>query len=83
MAASTGEERFEDQLERLEGVVRRLEDDSVGLEEALDLFERGMELARRCRTRLEAVEQRVERLLSEAEGADGAGPTAPEEIDLT
>jgi len=57
------DERFEDQLERLEDIVGRLEDDSVGLEEALDLFEQGMGLAGRCRSRLERVEQRVSKLL--------------------
>ncbi len=65
-------ERFEEQLARLEEIVGRLEDDSVGLEEALDLFEKGMELARSCRGRLEAVEQRVERLLAAAEGDEPA-----------
>jgi exodeoxyribonuclease VII small subunit len=56
-------ERFEDQLAKLEEIVARLEDESVGLEEALDLFEGGMELARGCKTRLEEVEQRVTQLL--------------------
>jgi len=53
-------ERFEDQLAKLEEIVARLEDESVGLEEALDLFEGGMNLARSCKTRLEEVEQRNE-----------------------
>jgi len=57
--------RFEDQLEELEKIVARLEDESVGLEEALGLFEGGMELARRCRERLEEVEQRVTQLLED------------------
>ena len=57
------DDRFEDQLERLEDIVGRLEDDSVGLEEALDLFEQGMGLAGKCRSRLERVEQRVSKLL--------------------
>jgi exodeoxyribonuclease VII small subunit len=61
------EQRFEDQLAQLEEVVARLEDESVGLEEALGLFENGMELARRCRERLEAVEQRVTQLLEDEE----------------
>jgi len=58
-------ERFEDQLENLEKIVARLEDESVGLEEALGLFEDGMELARSCRARLEEVEQRVTQLLED------------------
>ena len=62
-----GGDRFEDQLAKLEEIVSRLEDESVGLEEALGLFENGMDLARRCRARLEEVEQRVSQLL-EADG---------------
>ncbi len=58
-------ERFEDQLEKLEKIVSRLEDESVGLEEALGLFEGGMELARSCRARLEEVEARVTQLLED------------------
>ena len=58
-------ERFEDQLAKLEEIVAELEDESVGLEQALDLFEGGMELARSCRMRLEEVEQRVTQLLED------------------
>ena len=63
------DDRFEDQLAKLEDIVGKLEDESVGLEEALGLFENGMELARSCRARLEEVEQRVTQLL-ETETAD-------------
>ncbi len=69
-------ETFEEALAQLEEVVAKLEDDSVGLEEAIKLFERGVKLARRCRTQLEGVERRVEHLLAEA--AEGEEPdTAP------
>ena len=71
-------ERFEDQLARLEEIVGRLEDESVGLEEALGLFEQGMELASSCRSRLEQVEQRVARLLEERD-PDGE---ATEELEV-
>ncbi len=64
------DDRFEDQLARLEEIVDRLEDESVGLEEALGLFENGMDLARRCRARLEEVEQRVTQLLETEIGED-------------
>jgi exodeoxyribonuclease VII small subunit len=64
------EERFEDQLAKLEEIVAHLEDESVGLEEALGLFEGGMELAKRCRSRLEEVEQRVSQLLENEEAVD-------------
>jgi len=64
-------ETFEEALSQLEDVVAKLEDESVGLEDALKLFERGVKLAKRCRTQLESVEKRVEQLLAEA------GETAP------
>jgi exodeoxyribonuclease VII small subunit len=63
-------ETFEDALTQLEDVVAKLEDESVGLEEALKLFEKGVKLARRCRTQLQAVEGRVEQLLAEAADAE-------------
>jgi exodeoxyribonuclease VII small subunit len=65
-------ERFEDQLAKLEEIVAKLEDESVGLEQALDLFEGGMELARSCRTRLEEVEQRVTQLLESEDNEEEA-----------
>ena len=72
-------ERFEDQLARLETIVERLEDESVGLEEALELFERGMELARSCRARLESVEARVQRLLDSDDGTTATQPLDADE----
>lgn len=78
--AEPGEERFEEQLARLEQIVARLEDEGVGLEEALGLFEQGMALSRSCRRRLEAVEQRVSQLL---DGDRGEGATAPLEVETS
>jgi len=72
------EQRFEDQLGRLEEIVARLEDEGVGLEESLDLFEQGMTLVKSCRERLEQVEQRVAKLLE----SDQVPPeTAELEVD--
>ena len=64
------DDRFEDQLAKLEEIVDRLEDESVGLEEALGLFENGMDLARRCRARLEEVELKVTQLLETENGEE-------------
>jgi exodeoxyribonuclease VII small subunit len=69
-------ERFEDQLAKLEEIVAELEDESVGLEQALDLFEGGMELARSCRMRLEEVEQRVTQLLEDEDDEEAADEEA-------
>jgi exodeoxyribonuclease VII small subunit len=72
-------QRFEDQLARLEDIVARLEDEAVGLEESLELFEKGMELVKSCRARLEAVEQRVAKLMETEEG----DATEPLEVEIS
>lgn len=50
---------FEDALAQLEARVRKLESGDVGLEEALALFEQGVELARTCQDHLEEAKERV------------------------
>jgi exodeoxyribonuclease VII small subunit len=50
---------FDELIGELEQVVRRLESGQQPLEEALDLFERGIELTRDCHERLDAKDRRV------------------------
>ena len=50
---------FEDALEELEAIVERMEDGEPSLEESLKLFERGMDLTRRCQKALDDAEQRI------------------------
>lgn len=61
---------FEQALTELEQRVRRLESGEVSLEEALRLFEEGVELARTCHEQLEAAEQRVSALVHGAHGVE-------------
>ena len=51
---------FEQALAELEAVVERLERGDLPLEEALNVFERGVELTRHCQSALKAAQQRVE-----------------------
>lgn len=53
---------FEEVLAALEARVQKLEAGEVPLEEALRLYEEGVELAARCHERLEAAENRVVQL---------------------
>ena len=53
---------FEDALEELEAIVEKMEDGEPSLEESLKLFERGMDLTRRCQTALDDAEQRIRTL---------------------
>jgi exodeoxyribonuclease VII small subunit len=64
-----GEPRFEDALTELEGVVRRLEQGELPLEDSLAAFERGMALVKQLSTRLETIERRVEVLLKQDDGS--------------
>jgi len=62
------EEGFDHVLERLRGVVDKLEHGTVTLEEALRTFEEGVALARRGHAILDAAEKRVELLVRGPEG---------------
>ena len=53
---------FEDALEELEAIVEKMEDGEPSLEESLKLFERGMDLTRRCQAALDDAEQRIRTL---------------------
>ena len=59
---------FERSLARLEEIVRRLENANLTLEDAMKLFEEGVELSRACQKQLEEAEGRVEVLLKKANG---------------
>lgn len=59
----TGEElSFEGAYNRLEDMVRRLEEGGLSLSEATHLFEEGMHLARICNELLTSAEMRITRL---------------------
>lgn len=74
-------ESFERNLERLDAIVRQLEDADLSLEKALQLYEEGMKLSEVCHKQLEEAEGRVEILIKKAGGKVVAEPFAPEESD--
>lgn len=57
--------RFEDCLQRLEQIVDELEKGNVPLEQALKLFDEGVQLSATCRKELEEAEGKVEILLKQ------------------
>lgn len=59
---------FEQNLRRLEEIVRAMERGDVALEESLKLFQEGTELVRSCGKLLDDAEQQVKLVLS---GSDG------------
>ncbi len=72
---------FEKNLERLDTIVRELEDADLALEKALQLYEEGMKLSEVCHKQLEEAEGRVEILMKKAGGKVVAEPFEPEESE--
>jgi exodeoxyribonuclease VII small subunit len=62
-AAAEPDIDFEKSLAELEGIVARLEQGDLSLEDSLKQFERGIELTRQCQTALGRAEQKVEILM--------------------
>lgn len=68
---------FEAGLERLEQIVKQLEQGDLALEESLELFEEGMKLSGLCRQQLEEAECKVELLVKKGDGKMTAEPFSP------
>ncbi|MHB8139590.1 MAG: exodeoxyribonuclease VII small subunit [Smithellaceae bacterium] len=56
-------EKFEDALEKLENIVRVMEQGEMPLDSALKSFEEGIRLIRFCSAKLDETQRRVEQLL--------------------
>jgi exodeoxyribonuclease VII small subunit len=69
---------FEHSLARLEEIVRKLESANLSLDEAMKLFEEGVQLSRDCQKHLEQAEGKVEILLKKAGGELAVVPFDPE-----
>jgi exodeoxyribonuclease VII small subunit len=62
------EQKFEEAFQKLETIVKKLEDGNLSLEESLKAFEEGVRLSRFCFRKLDEVEKKVEVLLKESDG---------------
>ncbi len=68
---------FQEEVERLEAIVRQLEDEDVDLDRALVLFEDGVKRLKSARALLAEAEVTVKRVIAEADGT-----VAEEPLDL-
>lgn len=68
---------FEEALQQLQGVVEALESGTLGLEDSLGQFEKGIRLLKTCNDVLEQAEQRIEILT----GVDAEGNPTTEPFD--
>ncbi|HKT13363.1 MAG TPA: exodeoxyribonuclease VII small subunit [Terriglobia bacterium] len=72
-------ETFEKNIEKLDAIVRQLEDADLPLEKALQIYEEGMRLSEVCQKQLQEAEGRIQVLMKRAGGKIVAEPFAPEE----
>ena len=59
---------FEEQLTALEGVVEKLEQGDLPLDESVRLFEEGLKLSNACKSELEAAEGTIQVLVEQGSG---------------
>ena len=59
---------FEENMQRLEQIVRAMERGDVALEESLNLFREGTELVKSCGKLLDEAELQVKKVLTDASG---------------
>jgi exodeoxyribonuclease VII small subunit len=69
---------FEEALQELEQIVKRLESGSGKLSEAITAYERGALLKRHCEAKLREAQARVDKIVI---GADGGTTTEPASLD--
>ncbi len=60
---------FEENLQRLEAIVRAMERGDVALEESLKLFQEGTELVRQCGKLLDDAQLQVKKVMTAADGS--------------
>ncbi len=60
---------FEENLQRLEAIVRAMERGDVALEESLKLFQEGTELVRQCGKLLDDAQLQVKKVMTAPDGS--------------
>ena len=80
MPKKTKSQSFEENLTRLEEIVKQLEDGSVPLEESMKLFQEGAALAASCNELLDKAEQEIVKLTKGPEGTVVEVPFEHEEL---
>ena len=81
MSRKSGEFSFEKALAELEGLVEKMEQGELGLEESLKHLERGIALTRACQKALVEAEQKVQLLTSGRDGPELAPFSAEDDSE--
>ena len=62
---SKEKQSFEEMMQELENIVQKLDNETISLQESLDLYQRGMKLSTACDTTLKDAEKKVNKLMQE------------------
>lgn len=65
-----GKMSFEDAIKELTGIVGKIEQGQIPLQDSLEQYERGMALIKHCRGILQQAEKRIEKIAGEEETGD-------------
>lgn len=66
----SNKQSFESMMEELETIVRKLDNETVPLEEALELYQKGMKLSASCDETLKNAEKKVNDLMKDNDGEE-------------
>ena len=62
---SKDQQSFEEMMQELESIVQKLDNETVSLEESLELYQRGMKLSATCDATLKDAEKKVNQLIKD------------------
>lgn len=65
---SSKEPNFEASMDKLSGIVEKMETGDLTLDESLKLYEEGIRISQTCMKRLEQAQQRIEMLMRTSSG---------------
>jgi exodeoxyribonuclease VII small subunit len=63
---------FEQAIKELTGIVGRIEQGEIPLQDSLEQYEKGMALIKHCRTILQKAEKRIEKISKEEKSGDSS-----------
>jgi len=65
---------FEEALQELESIVRKLEEGKGNLDDAIDSYSRGAELKKHCENKLKDAQVRIDKIVTDSDGAMALEP---------
>ena len=55
---------FEDDIKELENIVQKMNQGSISLDDSIQLFERGLELTKKCSQKLNQAQKKIQKIIN-------------------